>query len=289
MPMQLVYKSAEVRLNQMLADLRAQPTGWVAVHFHLDRLLEEYKSEYQYKIAINLINDLLKTHDGTIFFMGDNSILVLCNRLEQVLQEKLIFQLRYLYMDDPLSYSESGLENPDFCTLYDIKHNWQSFNDMAARYMAMVTRRGVSAPDLPNYPVLEQVSPMEPVKDMPVVELPEMNVARLAMLEKNLRASDLQSTIRRQPVCAVFPDMKVRRFFDELYINIAHLRRVVHADVDLLSNRWLFRYITQILDARMMDLIRINPNRYLESPVSLNLNVETLLSSKFSEFDATIP
>lgn len=297
MTMQLVYKSAEFRLTQMLADLRVQPSGWVAIHFHLNMLLDEYKSEYQIKIALNLINDLLKSHEGFIFLMNDNSIMVLCNKIEAVLQEKLLFQLRYLYMDDPLSYNDTGMENPDFCTVYEVKHNWQAFNAVCMRYMAMVARRAplahqqlhVPVNELSHYPVLEQVAPQEnwPVKSPH--ELPEMNVTKLAGMENNLRAADLHSAIRRQPICAVFMDMTLRRFFDELYMNIAHLRKVVHSDVDFLSNRWLFRYITQILDARMIELIKLNPGRYLDSPVSLNFNVETLLSSAFSEFDATIP
>ena len=299
MAMQLVYKSAEVRLTQMLADLRVQPTGWVAIHFHLDLLLDEYKSEYQIKIALNLINDLLKSHEGFIFLMNDNSIMVLCNKLEMLVQEKLLFQLRYLYMDDPLSYSETGLENPDFCTIYDVKHNWQAFNAACVRYMTMVARKqkmahqSLSIPlnEPMQFPVLQSsfAPPMAWSDKLPSLETPKMNVSRLALLENNLRMSDLQSAIRRQPICAVFPDMTVKRFFDELYINIAQLRRLLHSDIDFLSNRWLFRYITQILDMRMIELIRVNPGRYLDAPVSFNFNVETLLSTQFSEFDASIP
>lgn len=305
MGLQLVYKSAEVRLTQMLADLRVQPTGWMALHFHLDRLLDEYKSEYQIKIAINLINDLLKNYDGHLFLMADSSIMVLCNRLEQVIQEKLVFQLRYLYMDDPLSYTESGMENPQFVTVYDIKHNWQAFNEVCTRYMAMVARGQPIALQPLGTPVAELAAPQEVAAErMPVLEkapLPEaimpapaalggeFSASRLAAMENNLRMADLQATLRRQPVCAVYADLSLRRLYEELYINMGHLRRMMQSDVDFLSNRWLFRYITQILDARMIDLLRINPGRYLESPISINLNVETVLSSRFSELDAIIP
>lgn len=304
MVMHLVNKTSEVKLTQLLADLRVQSTGWLAIHFHLDRLLEEYKSEYQIKIALNLIHDLLKSHDGSIYLMSDSSILILCNRVDNVLQEKLIFQLRYLFMDDPLAYNELGQENPAFCTIYDIKRNWQEFNDLCMHYMAMFTRKQplglqpmpgeamAAPPPRPDSgPVLERPFPpadkWQEKPEQPAMQ-GEMSVSKLAHLERSLRMADLQPAIRRQPVCAVLSDMKVRRVFDELYINIAQLRRVMRSDVDLLSNRWLFKYITGILDERMIDLIRINPSRYLDSPISLNLNVETLLSSWFSEFDATI-
>ena len=82
--------------------------------------------------------------------------------------------------------------------------------------------------------------------------------------------------------------MTVRRVFDEMYININHLRQMLRSEVDFLSNRWLFKYITRILDERMIELIRHNPKRYLDTPISVNLNVETILSSWFTEFDAVI-
>lgn len=308
MPLLITYKSSEVKLVQLLPDLRVQPAGWQAFHFHLDRLLEDYKSEYQIKIAINLVNDLLKSHEGHMFLMTDSSLMVLCQHIEAVLQEKLIFQLRYLYMDDPLSYTESGLENPEFVTVYDIKHNWQAFNDICNRYMGMVARGAVhqatTAPAMAATGVPAATPEPEMIERVPVLEksmlaLPNLAAAssaphqvgagRVAALEERLRVIDLQATLRRQPVCAVYADMKLRPLYEELYVNIAHLRRLMDTDFDFLSNRWLFRYITQILDQRMLELVRINPSRYLSSAISMNLNAETLLSSSFSAVDALIP
>ena len=85
MPLQLILKGSESKLMQMVSDLRAQANGWFALHFHLSKLMEEYKSEYQIKIAINLIHDLLKSYEGAVFVLVDGSIVVLCYRLEQPL------------------------------------------------------------------------------------------------------------------------------------------------------------------------------------------------------------
>src|SRR4051812_3130978 len=89
--MQLFTRSAEVKLMQTLSGIREQPVGWSAIHFHLGELLEDYKSEYQVKIAINLIHDLLKSYEGGIFLMVDQSIIVLCYGVEKPLQNKLVF------------------------------------------------------------------------------------------------------------------------------------------------------------------------------------------------------
>jgi EAL domain-containing protein (putative c-di-GMP-specific phosphodiesterase class I) len=282
----IVQKSAEIKLMELLGVIR-DPAGWQAVHFHLNDLLEQYKSEYQFKIAINLIHDLLKGYEGGIYQMVDNSIIVVCGELDKNVLNKLIFQLRYLYMDDPLSYSEDGGENKYFCTMYDLRVQWQDFLDMCGRRMALLVRKN-STPERHERDTVQVADNVMPNSRNNAVAKNDFNVLRMVSIERDLERSDIQKVLRRQPVCVVSPAMSVRRVFDEMYINIAHLRQLLKMDVDLLSNRWLFKYMTQLLDMRMLDLIRHNMVRYVESPVSLNLNVETLISSKFAEFDAII-
>lgn len=301
MTLQFINKSPEAKLMQMLGSKQLQGDGWIAILFHLSDLLDEYKSEYQIKIAINLIHDLLKSYDGSIFLFGDYSIMVVCHKMEPIIKEKLTFQLRYLYMDDPLAYTEAGQENPKFCNFYDLKRDWQEFFALCSHRMVMSTRKttpgaAVEKPEI-KQPIIEKFEHQPVISEQaitptpqarPAIEKSELNPSQLAVIESTLRMADIQNAIRRQPVCAVLPDTKIRRVFDELYINISHLRKMLKSDVDFLSNRWLFKYITQILDERMIDLLRSKPNRYLDSPISINLNVETLLSSRFAEFDASI-
>mgnify|MGYP006992453446 CR=1 FL=1 len=66
MSITIVMKSAEVKLVELLNTIR-EPEGWQAIHFHLSDLMEQYKSEYQIKIATNLMNDLLGDRDGAIY------------------------------------------------------------------------------------------------------------------------------------------------------------------------------------------------------------------------------
>jgi len=60
----------------------------------------------------------------------------------------------------------------------------------------------------------------------------ELSAAALVAIENDLDHADLPKVIRWQPVCAVSSNMAVRRVFDELYIHIAHLRQMLHSDVD---------------------------------------------------------
>jgi len=306
MALQVVNKFAESRMVQILGDLHGEAPGWQLIHFHLSDLLEEYKSEYQVKIAINLIHDLLKNHEGYLFVLIDNSIAVLCHKLEKLLQDKLIFQLRYLYMDDPLCYDDQGQENPNFCTVYDVRYDWHNLEALCAHYMAYVARKQGSegttvelkplpkpvprkrdqADRMPKLTLEKLAEKTESVADIKVND--EMDSIKLGAIEQLMRTIDMRAVTRRQPVCAVLPDMTIRRVFDELYIHIAHLRKLLKVDPEFFTNRWLFKYITQLLDQRMIDLITANPDNYLSGPVSINLNIETMLSPWFAEFDSHI-
>lgn len=283
MALQLVTKSAEVKLMEALHDM--QDAGkWKAVHFHLENLLEQYQSEYQIKIAINLIHDLLRDREGHIFLLADHGLIVLCRDLDAGVQNKLIFQLRYLYMDDPLAYAENGQENPGFCDSFDLGRDWQRFFDAASQKMARTIRKSAGSALPPAQPSPQPVMSIQSPVNAPQLRQEDS----LKLLETSLRRIDLLQVFRRQPVCAAKRDGAVRRVFDELYLHIPHLRQLLGNSGDFFSNRWLFKYLTLLLDQRMMAMIRDNPASFLSSPVSLNLNVETLLSSWFTDFDAAI-
>src|SRR4051812_35776646 len=112
----ITTKDAEIKLVDTVQSLQEEGGDWLGVIFHFSRLLEHYKSDYQIKIAINLINDLLRAYQGGIFVCYDSTLFVVCRDVSDALLGKVIFQMRYLFMDDPLSYNSEGQENPEFCS-----------------------------------------------------------------------------------------------------------------------------------------------------------------------------
>jgi EAL domain-containing protein (putative c-di-GMP-specific phosphodiesterase class I) len=238
-------------------------------------------------------------------------------------------------MDDQLAYNGEGQENPDLCTVYELKHSWKTFYEVYSRYMTNARRNVTSlgkpvkptegAPPKPSAPAkgpaapggdiraaepFQLNSPPQPVQQTQpsprmtaepkkifadeddkhdIAKKMAHSLSGLATIESELRRIDLTTAMRRQPICAVLPNMTVRRVFDELYIFIAQLRQSMGGiDTDFFSNKWLFKYITRILDDRVLSMLMQKPGQFLREPISININVETLLSSSFTEFDAAI-
>lgn len=314
--MKIIQRQTEVKIIEALSDVQEDPAHWVAVYFAFSQLIDHYQSEYQIKIAVNLINDLVGESQGNIFLYDDNSIYVVVHGASKALIDKMVFQLRYLFMDDPLAYTEDGEENPDFAMVYDLERTFDDFMShckgrLTAKIKGSGGRAGAGAVSKPGeapkaqpggaLPKVKEDKANEPLKLTQEAAKPStkpsgksdgksklFTAVDLSHIERDLSNADLSKVLRRQPICAAVPNTMVRRVFDELYINIAHLRQVLGKDVDLLSNKWLFKYLTEILDDRMLHLLQRAPTRYMDNPISLNLNVPTLLSNRFAEFDASI-
>jgi EAL domain-containing protein (putative c-di-GMP-specific phosphodiesterase class I) len=290
--MKLVTSGAEARLVEYLTTNKdTLISDGIAITFNFNKLLEHYRSDYQIKIATNLLTDLLKHQEGGLYLFRDMSLTVVAIGLSSTLLEKAIFQLRYLFMDDPLAYTLDGQENLEFCSVYHLK---KDYNDVAAAARvkmiggkAKATTTGSSSGATQNNSISGVAESQSTVKAQPQ-RTQYFDSSNLAQLERMILESDISPSIRRQPVCATIPNMSVRRVFDELYLNINHLRQLIKTDVDIISNRWLFKYLTLEMDNRMLALLRQKADQFLGSPISLNLNVRTLISDNFAKFDASL-
>lgn len=261
-------KGSEKQLFDITSRLKEKANSYTAIHFHFSKLMEHYKSEYQTKIAVNIINDLLSDAEGEIVIASDYDIFVVCKGARINTIQKLIFQLRYLYMDDPLAYDEDGLESSKFCRVFDLKNEWPVF---FAETRAKFNR-------------LQEDEKVEKIKlDYPQLLTPE----KLTDVKNALGKVNIAPAVRMQPVC-VSKKAEFKTMYRELYINIPALGEMLSTEIDLTSNLALFKYLTRILDTRVLELIRKNSVTYLRSPLSLNMNVETILSEEFNHFNATL-
>lgn len=271
-----VQKDAEAKLMEVVSGLRSSPDGYYGLYFRFNNLHEQFKSVYQIKIAINIINTLLKKNDSTLFVCKDDDLILLYKGSDKELIEKIIFQLRYLFMDDLLAYHEDGTENPAFCHVMDLAFQWDEFvsickrkhqNNEVADEKKLTKERLATGSGI--------VKPVEP--------------QHLINITRDLETLDLKKVIRKQPICAALKNKPVRPVFKELYVNIAHLQQILMPNVNLLGNYHLFKYVTEFLDKAVLRLLAKEKEHMLtKKSVSINLNVNTLLSDDFLAFDESI-
>lgn len=258
-------KDSGAKLLEIVNSIREEPKGYSVLLFNFSDLLVHYKTEYQQKISINIISDVLRAASGSVLMMSDFDIFVVCKNVDSTAMKKLIFQLRYLYMDDPLAYDEVGEDNPKFATIYDLDKDWMSFFTKVRAKIKL----------------LESKKPRVMIEAAPQTLTP----TKLAEIESEIAKVNVASSLRQQPICYA-NDGALRVMFTETYINIPSLAELLGANVNLTSDRWLFKHFTRLLDLRVIELLKKTPGKYLRKPMSLNFNVQTLLSETFTDFAA---
>ena len=290
--MKLLLTTPEGKLLEMVTGLKDNGAGHYFVLFHLSRLQEHYRSEYQLKIAMNVLQDLFRDTDATAALTQDSDVVLMYEGTERGLIEKAIFQLRYLFVDDPLAYDLHGEETKDFCDVYDMGFQWRDVHEICkTKFMGSTRNRASeSAMGAPAF--------YAPNRDAGVQmnaggyggsnALQPINLSRLAMIEGDLRRADLSQAFRRQPICIVMKDGSIRPVFEEIYVNIPHLRKLIGMQVDFTANKGLFKYLTECLDLHVLSVLGARASLYMRSPISININVETILSTAFAEFDQRV-
>jgi len=81
----------------------------------------------------------------------------------------------------------------------------------------------------------------------------------------------------------------MKPIYDELYFAVDELAAVMAPKHDVRSCRWLYRRLCESLDARVLTAVLRHDDSTVRHHVALNLNVATLLSQDFLDFDESFP
>ncbi len=268
--------SAEYLLLDVTQRLMRNPQGWRSVIIHLSRLRVDHRLAHHLRIASNTFANLVKPFDGQTFPMSSGDIVFLCRNVDPGVIDDAVMKVRYLFGDDPLT-GDSDVDAPDsFASWYDLGVDGQRFFDYvtAAQDNAQRRQRRLAAIVGGIEAGPPKLLPMEP--------------QALTELVKAITRADLSGLLRRQAVCALVGDEPPKPVFREFYISIADLRDAVMPKYDIAADFWLFKYLTQTLDKRVMVLLRRSDENRTNLPFSINLNVSTLLSPEFLAFDENV-
>lgn len=270
--------SQEILLLDQTVRLQRNPAGRTAVHLHLSLLQPNNRREHHVRIAANSFEPLLKKFDGQLFQFGNADLVVVTKDASDEEIDKVVAKVRYLFSDDPLAAGDDSTQQPGFCSWYNFTDRYPEFRAMVEQAVKVAEQRRKDQQNARNREV------GIPDEDVPK---PAMTATLLGRLEQSIANMDLTNLVRRQPICALLPNMPPKVVFNELYVSITELRRKVMPDADPAANPWLFQHLTQTLDQRVLSLMP-SLEAGIQIACSVNMNVSTLLSPQFQTFDSKL-
>ena len=269
--------SQEYLLLDYMQRLGRNIDGRMAVHIHLSRLRPQNRQDHHIRIAAATFEGMVRNYEGQIFTLSNSDLFFICKdaAIEDI--DAAIMKVRYLFSEDPLSQGDDEEDLARFCTWFNVTTQHEDLLDIVKQMHRERERKNRLA-------VTQDKTDTRTRSGKKALD-PE----QLGKLEAFLIRADLSNLMRRQPVCAITPtNPNPQPVFRELYISISDLQQTVLPEFDLASNLWLFQHLTQTLDARMLSMLIRNDDTSIASSFSINLNVQTILSPPFLNFDSSL-
>ncbi|MCB2106735.1 MAG: EAL domain-containing protein [Rhodobacteraceae bacterium] len=277
----LTHPLGESHEHRLLEDLRAiaaSPASRGVIRLHLSRLQPNNRDKKALLAAETAFDELTRTRSARLYRLRNSDLMVMFEVHESGTIEKCVMKLLRLWGADPLLVKFK---------LDPHKNRLASWFDLSTEYGKLVefAQRQVGDEGIVKKSLEELVAEHETHRASRERGQP-MTPLGLARAEESLARVDLSSFTRRQPVCAFVEDGKTEVVFTEVFVSIGDLRETLMPGTDFLANPWLFQRLTQTLDKRVMAQIgRRDDRSLLREGFSVNLNVATLLSEEFLEFD----
>ncbi|MBR9972834.1 hypothetical protein [Magnetospirillum sulfuroxidans] len=242
--------------------------GRQALHLHLSRLLPPNREEAKIRIAFRMFESMVDMFRGQMFLLTNNDIMLICKDARLADLDAIVYKLRALFSKDPLTYSETVDGEDRFVTFYDLESEYDTFFAVCGDLLADAKKRIVQA---------RNATPIQP-----------LDARNLTKVLERIGVTDIAGVVRRQP-CIRFSDkMTAEVAFQEFYMSIMDLQKVLAPDVNILANRWLFQHLSQVLDLRVLSVLQDAGFRKTPTAFSVNLNMATVDTQVFKQFEAAI-
>jgi hypothetical protein len=245
--------------------------GRVAVQMHLSRLRPQNRQDGHVRIAMRMLEPVVNAYRGQMFLLSTSDIIFLLKDPAVADVNNLIYKVRALFSKDPLTFSDSGDGRDNFCSWYDLQDNdgYNDFLSMArdATAAARSRAREKTAAKAPPQPI---------------------DAHGLDRLLRGLAEADVGALIRRQSSMVITRDAKAVTLFQEFFVGMADLQRTLAPDNNLVANRWLFQHLSETLDRSMLKTLASLSLTRRPKAISVNLNISTVNSRPFDEFESRI-
>ena len=256
-----------------------------ALYLETGRLENRNMRAVQRQSLIETFETVIKKSGGELFALPNDDVVVFFNRTAQEEILTCLVKLRFILHDDPLIRNNPDLEKSGFARFYDLSNGAARFRDIIRK----ATENGSADTKPEERSGRTSMLGQGGIYGGGVRKLRrQLTPQMLGKLQKVLSMADFSSLIRRQSVCAVIGRSAPQMLFDEVFVSIADLRDTLLPDVDLTANPWLFQYLTETLDKRVLASVSKHDDGSLINNFSMNLNVSTILSDEFLQFDEDI-
>ena len=249
------------------------PKDYFAIHVHLSELRPQYRQPHYIRIAACSFDTLTGTHEATLYILANADMVLICRDVPVNEIDPPVLKLRTLFSEDPLTFGAEGSLDDRFTTWYDLAQasDFASFLATAEDLVAETKERLQKAREAGQGP-------------HGAMQGEALTPTNLTEVERRLQGVRIDDLIRRQSAIEVHPGAKGDVLFREHTVSMIELRERIAPDINIFSDAWLFQYLTETVDRRILSVLAQSDFAAMKDDISINLNIATVLSPGFQSF-----
>jgi EAL domain-containing protein (putative c-di-GMP-specific phosphodiesterase class I) len=252
------------RLNR----IRTNALGYFVVHVHLSTLRPNNKQSHFIEIAARSFDTIVDNRDATLFTLTNKDMVLICRDVPVDDVDTLLKRVRGLFSEDPLTELDEDSFEGRFSTWYDLS-NSEDFAD----FFSVITQLAVEAE--------QRLAELACQRDSEQQKGSPLQPGNLADINRKMAAIRVADMIKRQACLKVSQGGGGELVFYELFVSINEVRDRVAPDINLFASPWLFQYLTETLDRRLLAVLVEEDFGELQDALSINLNISTVFSRDF--------
>jgi len=252
----------ETLLVDTLDRMRRNPEGRKVVHIRLSKLLPSNRTVVRIKIVTRMFRTLESGRQVQIFSLSNDDLALIVGAGAQRDVNNIIHRIRKLYEGDPITLDDEA-GNDRFVAWFDL-----TLDAPMAIHAAQQLRQ-----EAQNF--VPSVAP----------QLPTLTPAALDDIHKKLAFLNVAPFVRDQVALRINQETKEASIeFFEFFLSVAEIQRAVAPTWNLFGDRSLFQDLSRTMDLRMLEIVGRVPQARDAPAISLNLNLETVLTPAFESF-----
>lgn len=231
--------------------------GYSVLYLNISKLKPKNRHPEFVKIIAMLFESIIGAVRGSMFILSNGDIAILSKNISPEKIEEAVKKLRDGLAADPVLLQDGQ----NFARVYNFP---KDFLPLYSKIESMVEEYDENAAHLPQ--------PRTPIEADDVEKI-------ISALDD----IDMAELVKRQSILNIHND-KIEVLMQEFFVAVKDLNIYFGDNKDLLANRWLFQYLTQILDKKTLSAFSSSEIKEWPQRISLNLNLSSVFSKEFIDF-----
>ncbi|MBR2034207.1 MAG: hypothetical protein IKA03_06020 [Alphaproteobacteria bacterium] len=247
----------ERNLLEVLNRIARNRTEYSLLYVSVSKLKPKNRHPSFVKIIARLFDNLVGAAAGNLFVLSNSDFAILGKNITSKTVEDMVHVLRSCLTEDVVLFSQNI---DDFARVYEFPYELNEF-----------------------YKFIEQVMLQEKIAE-PIVTKQPIDVSQIDGVIEHLNNINIAELVKHQSVIKIEADNKFRLMFQEFFVAVKDLSSQYNKNLDLVANKWLFLYLTQMLDKKTISSFLFADIKNWPQRIGLNLNLSSVFSAEFVNF-----